>query len=170
MACSSCGGNSSNKRSVVNTTTTNRTALIDLIPQEDQLKVVYIGGSYTHKIVSPNGAIYPLGYTNYGMGRGGDVLIIHKDDFPVLPSTYRKYFELYEQPEAQQQMTVERKQVNVTEVKEPVVTVNLDTVNESEDVSKDDESLDTEPQTEKVVVKNEKPKSSKKNLFDELKG
>lgn len=77
MACSAC------KERKVRQTGDNRTRLVEAIPEGDRMEVRYLGGSYSHKIISPNGAIWPFGFSNYGYGQYGDHLVIHKDDFTV---------------------------------------------------------------------------------------
>lgn len=95
--CASCGKNA--KR--VNAVSAQGTNLKQAIPEGDRVLVKYIGGKYWHKITSPNGAIFPLGFTNYGYGKFGDELIIHKGDLVPKDGSYSKFekINIVEEPE-----------------------------------------------------------------------
>lgn len=77
--CNSCGGG---KKIGVKSPVT-KTQIINAIPENDRVKVKYLGGAYFHKIISPNAALFPYGFYNYGYGKYGDELIIHKNDLSV---------------------------------------------------------------------------------------
>lgn len=92
MACNSCGG----KKIGVKTPVT-KTQIVNAIPEIDRVKVKYLGGAYFHKIISPNSALFPYGFYNYGYGKYGDELIIHKGDLPVRQGN-RVLFEAINEP------------------------------------------------------------------------
>ena len=103
--CNSCG--KSTKQINVNNTPTN---IVNAIPVEDRMEVIYLGGRYSHRIVSPHGALYPYKIANYGTGQYGKKMIIHRNDYP--PKDGVKLFEEVVQPvSVQNEVQVESKPV-----------------------------------------------------------
>ena len=53
---------------------------IDFSSHPEFVKVVYNGPSYTHLVGSPTGIIANFGIRDYGMGKGGSIIFVHKAD------------------------------------------------------------------------------------------
>lgn len=100
MACGGCGKNTK----IINTTAASTSTVTSSIPEGDRVKVKYLGGNYRHKILSPNGAIFPYGIYNYGYGQYGIELIIHKGDLVPEDGSPSKFEKLaVEEPEVEAQ-------------------------------------------------------------------
>ena len=159
MACSSC-----KERSAVRAASANRTGLTQAIPEEDQVEVTYLGGQYFHKIISPNGALFPYGYSNYGYGQGGDILIIHRGDLLVKPGGRKLFEPMIEAPKIMVAPQVVAKMIKVVETKraeQPVIEPVIDNTNNGDELV-----IEADVYEETVLTKEIEPPSLSAMLGD----
>jgi hypothetical protein len=133
--CNSCGKGSKKLNSNISST-----SIISAIPEVDRMEVIYLGGAYSHRIISPHGALYKYGMANYGTGQYGKKLIIHKDDYP--PKDGVKLFE--------EVVTLE-----------PIIVQSVEIVDDDSELEPEN---DFEPQSEEVSTP-----TKTKSLFGVLK-
>ncbi len=55
----------------------------------DFIKCVYRGRTYMHYIPSTTGIISTFNLFNYGYGKDGDIIYVHKQDVQKSPHTYQ---------------------------------------------------------------------------------
>ena len=89
----------------------------EVFMSEDFIPVIYRGPNYTHLIPSRTGVLVKYNLKNYGLGKGGVKIRVHKDDIAKFPELYEVIEEPINTIEEDIPLTIE----SFTSAEEPVI-------------------------------------------------